>query len=263
MQRETDEAYVRRIRDSLSVPGTSRSTRLKLAFAIPVLAMVMGLAAVEQFRDRSDPLADPMQPQARAEPQARAQEQARPSREGTRPEPQQRAVFGAAPGQEARMPSAPSPIADDPLPESSRSRASRDAVEAPITRSGVPADLNAFLTRWRDTVLDRDLDAQVNLYAPEVRRFFTKRNVKRDMVRREKEQFLRKYPEFHKYDLSDVQVENLDGNEATITFRKEWDARGQGRFAGAERQRLTLVKDSGSWKIVGEEELQVYWVRRT
>ena len=47
-----------------------------------------------------------------------------------------------------------------------------------------------------------------------------------------------------------------------MTFRKDWDTSGQGRFAGSERQRLSLRRAGGTWLITGEEELKVYWVSR-
>lgn len=70
------------------------------------------------------------------------------------------------------------------------------------------------------------------------------------------------YPDIRLYTISDPAVESLGADRATVTFRKEWDARGARQFAGAERQRLTLRRLDGAWKIVGEEELQLFWVRK-
>ena len=73
---------------------------------------------------------------------------------------------------------------------------------------------------------------------------------------------LARYPEFRKYDIRDVRLESMDGERAVVVFRKDWDVRGRGRFAGSEQQRLTLDRESGSWQIAREEETKVYWVRR-
>jgi hypothetical protein len=103
---------------------------------------------------------------------------------------------------------------------------------------------------------------QADLYAPRVERFFTKRNVSRDAVRQEKARMMQAYPEVNKYEISDVEVESNTGNEAVVSFRKEWDMNGNRRFSGAERQRLRLRRIDGDWKIVGEEETKIYWVKR-
>ena len=108
-----------------------------------------------------------------------------------------------------------------------------------------------------------DAAGQAALYADRVDKFFTKRDVSREDVRREKERMLSRYPEFHKYDIRDVRIESLNDDRAVLTLRKDWDARGRGRFSGSEQQRLTLSKQSGSWQIVGEEETKVHWVRRS
>jgi hypothetical protein len=71
------------------------------------------------------------------------------------------------------------------------------------------------------------------------------------------------YPEVNRYDISDVKVESSKPGEAVVSFRKDWDMRGDRPFSGAERQRLKLRRISGDWKIVSEEELKVYWVKRS
>jgi uncharacterized protein (TIGR02246 family) len=132
----------------------------------------------------------------------------------------------------------------------------------PPSASYIPEDVRVFLERWRTTMVAGDAKGQAALYAQNVDKFFTKRNVSRDDVRREKVRMLSRYPEFHKYEIRDVRIESLKEDRAIVTFRKDWDARGRGKFSGSEQQRLTLVKRSGSWQIVGEEETKVHWVRR-
>jgi hypothetical protein len=123
-------------------------------------------------------------------------------------------------------------------------------------------EVDSFLKVWCATFLSGNAAAHADLYAPRVNRYFRKRNVSRNDVRRETERLLARYPNFHKYEISGVQVEAIDEDKAVVSFRKDWEARGRGQFAGAERDRLTLSNGSGEWKITGEETTKVYWVRR-
>ena len=231
------DPYLTRMRDSLTVPK-QRSTRTKLIGSMSVLALVLGAAAVEQFeRKPRDPLREPVG-------------QTRERREA--PVERDRAVFG-----DRVRPEVPPPVAPrEEKTEKTERAAARTRPE------GSPADVREFLDEWRSTLIAGDAEAQASLYAPRVERFFTKKNVSREAVQREKASLLARYPTFHKYEIRDVRVEELDGNRALVTFDKEWDARGAGRFAGAERQRLTLQRAGDRWEIVGEEELKVYWVKR-
>lgn len=111
-------------------------------------------------------------------------------------------------------------------------------------------------------MLTGDVNAHVILYAPRMTQFFRQRNVTREAVRREKARLMEIYPKVLQYDISGIQVESSSENQAVVSFRKDWDMRGARRFAGAERQRLTLQRISGDWKIAGEEELKVYWLKR-
>jgi len=131
------------------------------------------------------------------------------------------------------------------------------------TDSNVPSDIVAFLDYWRNTMWARNVAAQADCYAPRVERFFTKTNVTREEVRKEKQRMLERYPIFETYKISNLKLLSLTADRATITFRKDWYARGTHRFAGAEQQRLTLTRNGGRWRIVGEEEVKVYWVKRS
>ena len=134
---------------------------------------------------------------------------------------------------------------------------------AVTTVSEVPADIVQFLERWESSLEKHDLAAQEDCYARVVDRFYTKSNVTQKSVMAEKRRMLQTYPTFHKYEISNIRVESLTPERASITFDKNWDASGRKRFAGSEQQRLVLIKVGGEWKITREEETRVYWVRRT
>ncbi len=204
--------------------------RLKLLGSLAVLVAVLVVAAIAQFGGY-----DP-----------RASSAIAPSPPSSQP----RAVFGEGPPASVKP-----PVPDNPETESMRSRVSDAEKEL--------ADIQGFLNRWRTSTIDGNVNAQTILYAPRMDHYFRKRNVSRATVRREKARMKELYPTVNRYDISDVRVESAEKNQAVVTFRKDWDMRGDRRFAGAERQRLKLRRMAGDWKIVSEEETKVYWMNRS
>ena len=217
------------------MPHDPQRNRLKLFGSLIVLAIVMIIATIAQFTGRR---ADTAAPQARNRSQPRA-------------------VFGdTRPATPVESREAP-PEVQQAAPVDESSPGSEEA-------SAVPAsDINGLLDRWRDTVVRRDVNAHAILYAPKMDKFFRRRNVTRETVRREKARMMELYPDVKRYEISDVRVESQRGSEAVVSFRKEWDMRGDRPFSGAERQRLKLRRIAGDWKIVSEEELKVYWLKRS
>jgi hypothetical protein len=245
-----DDRYLNDIRDSLSVRPRNRRTRAKILGSAAILALVLVAAAIRQWGGRN---IDSLPGSAE-------------SARSVDTEPPERTVFGNQPSPVGEAAAARGTMDRNDAAATRRDERSRTAgspVRTADSDTGVPADLRAFLERWRSTLVAGDATAQAALYADRVDRFFTKRSVTRAEVRREKQRMLTRYPEFHKYEISDVRLESLTSDRAVVTFRKEWDARGRGRFAGSEQQRLTLERVSESWKIVGEEETKVHWVRRS
>jgi hypothetical protein len=172
---------------------------------------------------------------------------------------QGRAVFG-----EASEPGQTQPHKADQGRRERTLREDHGGLEANSTRANgdVPSDIRAFLDEWTSTFIHGDIEGHVNLYAPRVDKFFLKRHVSRAAVRAEKVRMLRRYPRFERYEVRDIKVDRVTPDQAVVTFRKDWDARGLHRFAGSELQRLTLSRRSGAWQIVSEQEPRVFWVRR-
>jgi hypothetical protein len=211
--------------------------RLKLLGSLTVLAAVLIIAAIAQY--------------------GRGQQAGQTSVAASTPNPQPRAVFGEGPLPRvtASTPQKPS------LPEIEQER---ESTRSRVTDSGKNlAEIHSLLNRWRTSTIDGNVDAQTILYAPRMEHFFRQRNVSRQIVRREKARMKELYPTINRYDISDVRIESAAKNQAVVTFRKDWDMRGQRRFAGAERQRLKLRRMAGDWKIVSEEETKVFWVNRS
>ena len=237
-------------------PPRELRNRRKLLFSAITLAAVLLIAGVAQRKHRP---ADPFQPEAT---RARTETTAPPPA----PAAENRPVFGAGT-------SRPDPLSDDPLPretqvaqpEAEAAGQQQNQQQSATDRNGVPADVLGVVERWRSSLERGDLQTHVATYAPRMDRFFRKRGVSRASVQREKQRMLERYPDFNKYEIHDVRLESMKRDRAVVTFRKDWDASGSGsrRFAGSEKQRLTLRRTGGEWKIVGEEELKIHWVRRS
>jgi len=137
--------------------------------------------------------------------------------------------------------------------------------DAPDPRSETTAteQINGLLNRWRNAQIVGNVDGQTSMYAPEVTRYFNQRGVSRERLHREKLRMKELYPKVLRYDISDVKIESLSSDRATVTFRKDWGFRGERSYMGAGRQRLRLQRMLGDWKIVSEEELRTYWSQRT
>jgi len=216
--------------------------RLKLLISLAVLAVVFVVAGIAQFTGKRwtasrDPISVTRSPAT---------------------QPQARAVFGDL--MQESKPALPIP-AQVPQPEEPQKEETLRARSTPGNAVS-SASIDGLLDRWRNTVVRGDVKAQAILYAPKMEQFFRRRNVTRDVVLREKARMKELYPNVSRYDITDVQVESHKENVAVVSFRKEWDMHGERRFSGSDRQRFKLRKIAGDWKIVGEEEMVVYWVRR-
>ena len=214
-----------------------RNTRRKLFASLSVLTVVFTVAAIAQFTG-----AFPNNP-----PVTKAAE-----RNVTPDQP--RAVFGEV---SPAVTPAPAPDVQKVEPKEEVARSRTETVASPGR-----GQIEGLLDKWRDTFARGDVNGQTILYAPKMETFYQRNGVSRETVRREKSRMMELYPKVHRYDISDLKFESQKHDEAVVSFRKDWDMNGDRRFAGAERQRLKLRRINGDWKIVGEEEMQIYWVKR-
>ena len=220
--------------------SNSPSSRTKLIIAFAVLLSAIGAALIVQLH-RS--------PAASEEADA------------TLPA-KSRAVFGGSPEGSPEAPTAEAKNDGARYRSESPLATTRGIAAKGGIGGDVPPDIRQFLESWRSSLLQGDLNTHVSLYTSRVERFFRRRNVTREAVRREKELVLSKYPNIEQYDIRDVKVDRVSDSRASVTFRKDWDMRGRRRFAGSEIQRLMVRKDAGKWQITGEEELKVFRVQR-
>jgi serine/threonine protein kinase len=125
------------------------------------------------------------------------------------------------------------------------------------------AGIHALLNQWTNSARHRDLNAQVDCYAPVVSAFYNRHGVSQKQIYAEKQRQFGLIGPVHKYELSNVQIKQVSPSNAVVVFDKTWDFGDTRKFAGAEKAQLTLNKFGQNWKITGEKELKVYWVRRS
>lgn len=147
----------------------------------------------------------------------------------------------------------------------SRNGAPDSAAEAPAITAqdrAVKNQVQAFLSDWVDALKDGDVATYVDCYAPTLSTYFIRHNVSQAEVRKSVDQMLKRYGRLDIYKISDLQVTPAGRGRAIATFRKRWQTSGRKKFAGEERERLTLAKVDGSWEITSEEEQKLFWVHK-
>jgi hypothetical protein len=234
------------------VPGIT--TRSPLTWVYVAFLLLLSFVVARQFGwlRRGSPHPDPIQA-------ARVQET---------PQPAQPAVFGERrtlpkelPGD--HVPDVP-PVTRAAAKPKPAEVPARTEPEATSTRNRtsttpVPADIHNLLRRWTDTVIEGNADAQASLYGPKAEVYFTKRNVPHSEIAADKRRMLQLYPKVNRYAITNVNLDSLEGDRAVVSLVKDWDMAGDKRFAGSEKEQLTLARINGEWKIVGEKEHRVFW----
>jgi hypothetical protein len=136
--------------------------------------------------------------------------------------------------------------------------------DRPLSRADkaeIQRQVKQTLGRWTESLLRGDVVGHASHYAESVAPYFTKTRVTRDQVEEEIRQMLKRYGSMTTYRISDVTVSVTDGGHAIANFRKRWSTQGR-RFAGEEREQLKFAREGGEWRIVSEQELKIYWIRR-
>ncbi len=128
--------------------------------------------------------------------------------------------------------------------------------------SAPPDKVKTLLDTWVTSTRTHDIVANLDCYAPLVDSYYTKRQLsKADMIREKQRQF-QTIGTVRRLGLENVQFTQLGPDRAVVLFDKHWAFGDRNPFSGAERAQLNLRNIGGNWKIAGERELKVYWVRR-
>ena len=236
-------------------PGPSRRTPRRYlaqvgAVAAGFLLGVFGYLALRGDRPRQVAPAEAPVSRSATQPAGRKASPASPATPDT--------IAAATPVTPASTPR-PSPF--DRSAEANRS-VDPGAGRAPaVDRGDAQQQIRSTITRWADTLVDGNLDAHVNLYAPTVSPYFTKRNASRAQIGDDVRQMLGRYGKMTVYKISDVNVTPVDANHAFVTFRKEWETEGK-KFSGEEREQFKMTRKGADWLIASEREVKVFWVKK-
>ena len=103
----------------------------------------------------------------------------------------------------------------------------------------VQEEVRAALVRWRTALLSNDRESFVNLYAPVVSPYFTKSRVTRAQVLDEVRRTEARYGPTTLCKVSEVNIDPVDENHATVRFRKQW-RNARNTFAGEEKSSWAL-----------------------
>lgn len=133
------------------------------------------------------------------------------------------------------------------------------AVNQPPPADGKPqTELNSALDSWISATNSRNVDQQMNYYAPKLNAYYLTRNASQGAVRAEKERI------FSRADAVDIQTGkpnitlSSDGQRATMRFAKKYDIKqGRQNRAGEVLQELQWVKSGNGWRIVSERDVKV------
>lgn len=154
--------------------------------------------------------------------------------------------------------------AAQPAPETPAPARGTGRISTPDTpsSSGLPGNIKTLLDTWLTSTRNHDLQANLDCYAPIVDTYYNKRQLSRNDMRREKQRQFQTIGTVRRLGLDNLQFTQLGPDQAVLLFDKQWSFGDRNPFSGSERAQLSLRNVGGNWKIVGERELKVYWVRR-
>jgi hypothetical protein len=123
-------------------------------------------------------------------------------------------------------------------------------------------DINDLLEGWRAAAENIDLDGNMSYYADTID-YYKAGKVNISRVRADKKRA------YDTYDTISAELTNIKitpdptGQKATAVFDKTWTFESEEKYSnGSVKQQLDLKKINGRWLIVGEKDLQVYYVNK-
>jgi hypothetical protein len=121
--------------------------------------------------------------------------------------------------------------------------------------SGSMKPIQNLIRRWTDTLLARDLDSHISLYAPTLNRFNGTTNVPRETVRASKQKLLGSLGAVRRFEIYNLRLRSLGNGFVSAEFRIDSDAV-DGGVAGWYHLELGMIGDQ--WKIYAEEKVQPF-----
>lgn len=125
-------------------------------------------------------------------------------------------------------------------------------------QTALETELNTSFNHWISATNSRDIEGQMNYYAPKVNSYYRTRNASQNAVRAEKRRV------FSRASVVDIQTGkpeislSPDGQTATMRFHKKYVIKeGRRSRSGEVVQELQWVKSGSGWRIVSERDVKV------
>ncbi len=183
----------------------------------------------------------------------------RPAPIATQPRPFAPRPLAIQPARPIQPPSSPL-TAPAPVIRTVIARAPTPSPPEPPTPQDDPAgEIQHFLTNWSSAEADDAAEQVGHFYAPDVQRYFLRRNVPRSYVVADHQAYLDRGLRAHFFAITDVRFDRLSTNSAALDVVKSWNQMSRDQTASVRkstRSRLWLQKFPDGWKIVGEQDLQ-------
>jgi hypothetical protein len=152
-----------------------------------------------------------------------------------------------------------------PAPGSTASPAPATPTPAPspVDAAAVRREVTEVLNGWTEASMARDIEAHLSYYADTLEFYYTRTRVPSSVVRADRERAYNTYSSLD-MELGNVQITpDASGERATAIFDKTWNFEGEEKVSsGSVQQELRLAKTDGRWRIIGEKDLQVYYVNK-
>jgi uncharacterized membrane protein YvbJ len=140
------------------------------------------------------------------------------------------------------------------------SNANNNTPSDPAATERERREITQFVAQWKSDTEGKDIDSYIGKYANTVA-YYNNPSATREQVRRDKQRAFSIYDHI-RIDLSNVNMKiDPDGENASVTFDKEWEFVGGSESRGKVRSELRLKKVSGDWRITGERDQKVYYVK--
>jgi len=112
--------------------------------------------------------------------------------------------------------------------------------------------ISNLLGDWTSTLVRRNLDAHMRLYAPTLQSFMGQSEVSTATVRSEAEKFVHSHPDLTTIELTNLQIRQLDSGQYVASFVEHVED-SNGQQVERLRKRITLRAFDGQLRIVRED----------
>ncbi|MBA3767492.1 MAG: hypothetical protein H0W99_10980 [Acidobacteria bacterium] len=134
---------------------------------------------------------------------------------------------------------------------------------SPVNMTALRKEVTDTLNGWAQSSMERDIDTHMSYYADTLDIYYTKTNVSASVVRADRR---RAYDTYSKLDieLSNILITpDPAGRLANAILDKTWSFENDEKSnSGSVQQEIRLAKKDGRWLIIGEKDVQVYYVNK-